>query len=157
MALMVFFNIPSRFLAGFFTDRVRTDHLRFLLVEVFLLQVIGTTVITVIILSQTIAMIYVFLVLFGFGSGANIIVRILIEGRFFGRKAFASIHGVTNLLHALIGFVTPIFAGWIYDTTGSYMIAFISFAALTMAGVCRVFFLRPPKPPAEDTDISKFM
>jgi MFS family permease len=154
MALMVFFNIPSTFLTGFFADRVRTDHLRFLLVGVFLLQVIG---ITVIILSQTIAMIYVFLILFGFGSGANIIVRILIEGRFFGRKAFASIHGVTNLLHAPIGFVTPIFAGWIYDTTGSYTIAFVSFATLTMAGACLVFFLRPPKPPAEVTDISKFM
>jgi len=154
MALMVFFNLPSRFLAGFLADRLRTDHLRFLLAGTFLFQAIG---VTVIILNQTIAMIYVFLILFGFGSGAIIVVRILIEGRFFGRKAFATIHGVTNLLQAPIGLVTPIFAGWVYDTTGSYTIAFISFTVLTMIGIFIVFFLRPPKPPAEVTDIHKFM
>ncbi len=154
MAMMVFFTIPSRLLAGFLADRLRTDHLRFLLAGTFLFQVIG---ITVILLSQTTAMIYVFLILFGFGSGANIIVRILIEGRFFGRKAFATIHGVSNLLQAPIGLVAPIFAGWIYDTTDSYTIAFISFAVLTMVGVFLVFFIRPPKPPAEVTDIHKFM
>jgi len=154
MAVMVFFNIPSRLLAGFLADRVRTDHLRFLLAGTFLFQVIG---ITVIVLNQTTAMIYVFLVLFGFGSGANIIVRILIESRFFGRKAFATIHGVTNMIQAPIGLVTPVFAGWVYDTTGSYTIAFISFGAITAVGTFLVFFLRPPKPPADVGDIHKFM
>jgi len=154
MALMVFFNIPSRFLAGFLADRLRIDHLRFLMVGTFLFQAIGMAII---VLNQTIPMIYVFLILFGFGSGANIIVRILIESRFFGRKAFATIHGLTNMLHAPIGLVTPIFAGWIYDTTGSYTIAFISFGALTTVGAIIMCFLRSPKPPAEVTDIHKFM
>ncbi len=154
MAMMVFFTIPSRFLAGFFGDRVRKDHLRFLLAGTFLFQVIG---IIVILLNQTIAMIYVFLILFGFGSGASIVVRILMEGRFFGRKAFATIHGATNMLHAPIGFVTPVFAGWIYDTTGTYTIAFISFVAITAVGAFLVCFLRPPKPPAQVTDVHKFM
>jgi len=154
MAVMAFFAIPSRFLAGFLADHIRTDHLRFLLAGTYLFQVIG---IIVILSSQATAMIYVFLILFSFGSGANIVVRILIEGRFFGRKAFATIHGVTNLLHAPVGLITPVFAGWIYDTTGSYTIAFISFAALTMVGVFIMFFLRPPKPPAEVTDIHEFI
>jgi len=154
MAVMAFFAIPSRFLAGFLADRLRTNQLQFLLAGTYLFQVIG---IIAILSSQTTAMIYVFLILFGFGSGAIIIVRILIEGRFFGRKAFATIHGVTNLLHAPVGLITPIFAGWIYDTTGSYTIAFISFAALTMIGVFLALFLRPPKPPAEVGDIHKFM
>ncbi|MFC1909037.1 MFS transporter, partial [Chloroflexota bacterium] len=102
MATMVFFQIPSRFFSAFLCDRLRVNYWRFLLVGSFLFQVMG---ITIILLNQSIAMIYVFLILYGFGSGAVILVRIMMEGRYFGRKAFASIHGITNVLHAPIGFV----------------------------------------------------
>jgi MFS family permease len=155
MAMMIFFQIPARFLSGLICDRLRIDRWRFLLAGAILLEAIG---IIIIILNQSIAMLYVFLILFGFGSGAVLVVRIMIEGRYFGRKAFASIHGCTNLLNAPIGLVAPIFAGWIYDASGNYIIAFLVLAVITTVGAFLTLFIRPPKPPAEvSTDVSKFM
>jgi len=154
MAMMVFFTIPSRFLAGFFGDHVRIDHLRFLLAGLFLIEAVG---ITAFLLNQTIAMVYVLLILYGFGSGASTPVRVIILGRYFGRKAHGIIHGSTNMLAAPIGFLAPMYAGWIYDTTSSYITAFITFAALATFAAFLICLVRPPQIPAEVTDIRKFM
>jgi MFS family permease len=154
MAIMVFFTIPSRFLAGFLGDRVKIDHLRFFLAGLFLLVAVG---IAAFLLNQTTAMIYVFLILFGLGSGAGIVVRIIILGRYFGRKAFGTIHGTANMFAAPISFLAPVYSGWIYDTTGSYRIALITFAALAAFATFFICLVRPPKAPAEVTDVHKFM
>jgi MFS family permease len=154
MAMMAFFYIPSRFLAGFLGDRVRTDHLRFLLAGLFLIVAVA---ITAFLLNQTIAMVYVFLILYGFGSGAGIVVRILILARYFGRKAHGMIHGTTNMLGTPLGFLAPVYSGWVYDTTGSYTNAFITFAVLATVGAFLICLVRPPKAPAEVTDVRKFM
>jgi len=154
MATMIFFQIPARFFSAFLCDRLRVNYWRFLLAGAFLFQAIG---ITVILLNQSLVMTYLFLILFGFGSGAVILIRILIEGRYFGRKAFASIHGVTNVINSPIGFATPVFTGWIYDTTGNYIIAFLTLAILTTVAALLVCLARPPKPPSKILDIEKII
>jgi len=154
MAMMVFFTIPSRFLVGFLSDRVRIDHLRFLLAGTYLFMAAG---ITAFLLNQTIAMIYVFLILYGFGSGASIPMKIILLGRYFGRKAHGIIHGTTSMIQAPTLFLAPVYAGWVYDTTGSYITAFITVAALATCATFIICLVRPPKPPVEVTDIHKFM
>jgi hypothetical protein len=42
-----------------------------------------------------------------------------------------------------------------YDTTGSYMTAFTVVAALLALSASIAFFILPPKPPAEISDIHK--
>jgi len=154
MAVMVFFTIPARFLAGFLADHVRKDRLQFLLAGAFLFQAIG---ITAFLLNQTIAMVYVLLILFGFGSGAGTPLKLFIGGRYFGRKAYGSIQGTSMMLGAPAALIAPVYAGWIYDTTGSYIIAFTTFAALAALATLLISLVRPPKPPAQVTDIRKFM
>jgi cyanate permease len=41
----------------------------------------------------------------------------------------------------------PIFAGWIYDITGSYTQAFTTTLGLAVIGVVLYIFAKPPKPP----------
>ena len=154
LAMMVFFTIPARFLGGFLADRVRKDRLQFLVAGAFLCQAIG---ITAFLLNQSIAMVYVFLILFGFGSGAPTPLRLIIGGRYFGRKAFASIQGTSSVFTAPLGLLAPVYAGWVYDTTGSYITAFILFAALVTFAAFLMCLVRPPKPPAQVTDVRKFM
>jgi len=154
MAMMVFFTIPSRFLGGFLADRIRKDRLQFLLAGAFLFQAIG---ITTFLLNQTVTMVYVFLILYGFGSGASTPSRLMIGARYFGRKAFASIQGTTMLFVAPLSLLAPVYTGWIYDTTDSYITALILFAALAAFATFLVCLLRPPKAPAKVTDIRKFM
>jgi OFA family oxalate/formate antiporter-like MFS transporter len=154
MALMVFFTIPARFIGGILADRVRKAHLPYLVAAAFLCQSLG---IVSFLINQNIAMVYVLLVLVGFGSGAPTPLRLTIGGRYFGRKAFASIQGSSMVFSAPVAFLSPVYAGWVYDTTGSYTGAFIVLAALSAFAAFLMFFVRPPKPPAEVTDIRRFL
>ena len=153
-AMMIFFTIPSRFISGLLADRVRKEHLQFVLAGSFVLQAAG---IVAFLLNQTVAMLYVLLVLYGFGNGAATPIVILIRGRYFGRKAFGSINGSSSMFLVPAAFTGPIYAGWIYDTTGSYITAFILFAALAIFSTILALLIRPPKPPARITDIRHFI
>ena len=64
-----------------------------------------------------------------------------------------SILGVGMLINAPLGFLSPIYAGWIFDTTGDYTIAFTTFAALLFGSTVVLLLLRPPAPPPQVTDI----
>ena len=154
VAMMVFFTIPGRFFGGFFADHVRKDRQNLLSAGAFLLQALG---IAAFLMHQTIAMVYVFLILYGMGSGAPSPLRLTMQGRFFGRKAFASIQGSTMMFAAPAGLLAPVYAGWIYDTTGNYIIAFGTFAGLAAFAALLMLFVRPPKPPDTVTDIHKFI
>ncbi|MFC2011513.1 MFS transporter [Chloroflexota bacterium] len=154
MSLMVFFTVPARFIGGVLADRVRKDRLQYLVAGSFLLQAIG---IAAFLLNQSTVMIYIFLILFGFGSGAPTPLRLTIGGHYFGRKAFASIQGTSMLCTAPAALLAPVYAGWVYDTTGSYMNAFIMYVALAAFAAFLMCLVRPPKSPAQVADIHKFM
>jgi len=144
MSMMVFFTIPSRLGAGILADRVPKSRLQFIAAGAFLLQALG---IAAFMIQPGIPMAYVMLILYGLGNGAPTPIRLSIGGRFFGRKAFASILGSTMLVTAPVSMVAPIYAGWIFDTTGSYDNAFILFAALLGIAALLVSFVRPPIAP----------
>ncbi len=147
-------SIASRFLAPVLGDRVKRGTLPFLFGGATLLQAVG---VTIFLLNQTVAMVYPFLIIYYIGHGGIVTLMQLIGGRYFGRKAFGSIRGSMTMFIMPFGILGPIYAGWIYDTTGSYITAFITIAiALVFAAAIR-FFTRPPKPPAEVGDISKIV
>ena len=58
-------------------------------------------------------------------------------------------------MRALFGIVAPIYAGWVYDTTGSYITAFVVFAVLLAVAMVLMSFARPPKPPETITELPK--
>ncbi len=147
-------SLPSRFMAGLLADRAKKDSVRFLYGGALLLQAIG---IATFLLNQTIAMVYPFVILFHIGWGAGITLLPIVGGRYFGRKAFGSISGSMIMFIMPVGILAPIFAGWVYDTIGSYIIVFTILAALLAFGTVVMFLTRPPKPPAEVTDIRKIV
>jgi sugar phosphate permease len=145
MSMMVFFTIPSRFLFGFFADHLNREHQKFLLTGAFLLMAMG---ISAFIIHQTTAMIYVFLILWGLGYGGITPADITIRTRYFGRKSYGSIQGITNLVAAPFSFFGPIYAGWVFDIRGDYTSAFISFAAIAAFAAMVISLVQKPKPPA---------
>jgi hypothetical protein len=56
-----------------------------------------------------------------------------------------------------LGIIAPIYAGWVYDTTGSYIGVFTLVAVLLAIAAVLVSFALPPKPPAQVTDIRKIV
>lgn len=158
MAMMIFFSLPTRFLSGIISDRLRNDQLRFVKMVSYFLQGIGVFIFLLFKDSSFVmVVVYIWFVLYGLGQGFGNTLNPLIRARFFGRKAFGSIHGITQMLSTPIGVIAPTYAGWIYDTTGSYERAFIQFSVLLGIAVVLSFFLLPPKPPAQVEDVRKFV
>jgi len=154
MGMMVFFTIPSRTLAGLIADRLKKTQLQLLWAAGCLLRAFG---IGFFLFSQTPAMIYVFLILYGIGTGVVAPLDIIVRARYFGRKAYGSIAGSSSMFTAPFGVIAPIFTGWVYDTTGSYINALIVFASLFILIAILLFFVRSPKPPSVVSSIDKFM
>ena len=154
LAMMVSVSIPFRLVGGFLADRVRKDHLRFIIVGAYFMQALGFAVF---LLNQSTAMIYVWFILYGIGQGVSLTPLTAMRARYFGRKAFGSIQGIATMLNTPVGVAAPIYVGWVYDTTGSYITAFTLIAALLTFSTVLAAFVLPPKPPAHITDISKFV
>ena len=147
-------GIAARLIGGVFADRINNKQLRFLFGGAILLQGIG---IAIFLLDKTIASVYPFLILNYVGFGVSIVLASLIWGRYFGRKAFGSIRGSSTMGAMPMVILGPIYAGWIFDTSGNYIVAFRVIAVLFALASVLMFFARPPKPPAEVSDISKIV
>jgi len=154
LGIIILTSTPSRLIGGFLMDHVQIRYIRFLMAGAFLLQAVG---VTAFLLNQTIAMIYVFLILFWLGVGIALPLEAGIRARYFGRKAFGSIGGTSVIFTTPIGVLAPIYAGWVYDTSGSYIPAFTLFAILFGISAVLVSLACPPKPPAQVTDVRKFL
>ncbi len=154
MVILVASSIPARFVGGLITDRIGTNRLRFLMAVAYLLEGAG---IAIFLLNPSMATIYIWFVVYGIGYGTGLTVSSVIRARYFGRKAFGSIYGTSMMLLAPAGVLAPIYAGWVYDTNGTYLPAFTLFAILLAVAVIILPFARPPKPPAQVTDIRKIV
>ncbi|MFC1900760.1 MFS transporter [Chloroflexota bacterium] len=154
MGMMVFFTIPSRFIGGIIADRVKKNRMSLLIGGSLLFQAAGLAAFCIYPSTVTV---YVMLILYGFGSGATVPLYLLLMARYFGRKAYGSIHGVTSLLRSPVQFASPVYAGWVYDTTGSYMTAFMVFASTAAVAAVVMFFCRPPKIPDQIGDVRSFV
>ncbi|MBI2936370.1 MAG: MFS transporter [Chloroflexi bacterium] len=91
---------------------------------------------------------YIFIALYAFSEMTHP-AMIALVGDFFGRKSFGTVRGVSQFFSTFASFGMPVYAGWVWDTTGSYTGALIPFAIA--AGIAAVLYLvvRPPKAPVE--------
>ena len=85
--------------------------------------------------------------LLALGFGAGYTSSAVVLARFFGSGVFAQVLGGNYLIAGILQAISPGLAGWTYDLTGSYRIAFISAALLSTLGALCTWFLRVPSPP----------
>lgn len=79
--------------------------------------------------SSSVAMLYVFAVIFGALNGVGILLAPIIA-EYFGYKSLGAIVGAIIFANNLGSAISPTLAGEIFDTTGSYRLAFLSCALL---------------------------
>jgi sugar phosphate permease len=154
MSIWVTASLPTRFIGGWVADRIKINQLRFLVAFAYFLETIG---VLIFLKYQSITVVYIWFLLYGFGSGLATTANPLIRARYFGRKALGSIQGISSMLMTPIGVIAPIYAGWIYDTTGSYLSAFTQFAVLLGVASVLALFNLPPKPPAKITGVNQIV
>ncbi len=149
MSVFITASIPARFLGGFLIDRISTPNMRFALAGSFLLQCAGVSLF--LLNPESMFVLYTFFVLYGVGMGAVMPMTPVLRARYFGRKSFGTIAGWSRALTIPVGVAGPVLAGWIYDSTGSYQVAFEIFAITLGISVVVMAFARPPKPPARSS------
>jgi nitrate/nitrite transporter NarK len=93
---------------------------------------------------------YTFFILYGLGMGASFTLTPAIRARYFGRRSFGTIAGISRAIIMPVGVIGPVLAGYIFDQTGSYMTAFILFAVLLGISSVIMASVTPPKQPEKN-------
>lgn len=75
---------------------------------------------------------YIIVAIYGLGYGGVVPIIPTLAGNFFGTRSIGSIIGAINAAYTAGAAIGPLLAGYIFDITGSYSIAFVS-AAIAMA------------------------
>ena len=74
-------------------------------------------------------------------------VNWIMLGDYFGRGRFASLMGFMSVFHNIGLVITPIYAGWIKDTTGSYDLVLATLAPLFVVSAFAFAMSTRPDPP----------
>jgi MFS family permease len=138
LGLMVLMSVPGRFIFGWLGDRFDKKKLLFLLC---ILQGLG---IFIFINASTLPLLYLFVVVYGLGYGGVIPLTVALRADLFGRKNYATIAGISMTLSTVGTVSAPLLAGYLYDVTQSYSLAFYTFIMLIV--LSGIFFLLIPRP-----------
>ncbi len=142
MGLTQAVGIPARVITGFIIDRINVNYQRFVMAAGISVQVLGTVVFLA---GNNTGAIYTWIILYSTGSGISQAVGLPLQARYFGRKAFGAMMGLTAALQLPVGLAAPTFIGWIYDTTGSYSNIITAMAIALAVTAVIACFLRSPK------------
>ena len=93
--------------------------------------------------SRELWMLYLFAVIFGLGYGGLAPLASLVVAEQFGLSAHGTILGSTDFVFTIGSATGPALAGRIFDTTGSYQLAFSMCAALSVIAIILALLLRP--------------
>jgi hypothetical protein len=85
--------------------------------------------------------------LFGAGYGGMLVLGPVVTGNYFGERAFPIINSVLAPVMLPFAAAAPAGAGYIFEASGSYDIAFAIAIALLVTGLVAAFFMKPPPVP----------
>jgi MFS family permease len=131
--------LPSQLIAGAVADKLPKPPVLFGFLS---LQASGIMVLA---FTEDIRMAFVFAILYGIGFGGRIPLLTAIRGEYFGRKAFATIMGLSQMPNNIAMMFAPLFAAYMFDTQGTYMVPFFIFSILNFLGAILVLWVRKPK------------
>ncbi len=130
-------GIGSTLIGGHIGDRLP---IRF---AIFGFAILQSAAVVVLLLAHSMPMILLFALLMGAGEGRGSLTT-AIRGVYFGRRAFASIMGMSMVPMNVLLFAAPLFAGYMFVETGSYSIPFTTVALGSAVGASLFLLLGEP-------------
>lgn len=123
--------------SGFLADRLPVKHVA---AVAFVLMGLG-----IFFMSQIngLALAYAFAIVHGIVWGAWNNLQILLVANQFGRGSLGAIRGVIQPVQTVVSAAGPIAAAWVFDNTGSYDPALITFSILLATAGILVMAMRP--------------
>jgi MFS family permease len=128
---------------GFIGDFINK---RYLIALSLGLQAIGLFIFSII-STDRMWLLIIFLLTFGPGFGGLIPLKLSIQADYFGTKKYGTIMGLMTVISTVGGLASPVFAGWIYDITGSYQLAWQLFTLITLPAIPLILMTRSPQTP----------
>lgn len=122
-------RFPPRYLAAFFFS-------------------VGATGVVVLGLADTMFLLFVFAMCYGFGAGTSPVFQNVIWADYFGRRYLGSIRGMFAPVQALGTGVSPFLAGWMFDKTGSYDSILVIMGLGAFGAAALMLLARPPTVPS---------
>jgi sugar phosphate permease len=119
---------------------------RYAIVLCFGLQALG---VFVLFNAESIAMVWIYVAIFGFSMGGVIVLLPLVVAHFFGLTAFGVIMGTLSLILALGNASGALISGLIHDLFGSYRYAMIAYMSLYLLAILSIFLAGKPRRYAE--------
>lgn len=138
LGTMTLMSVPGRLTGGWLADRLNVQHLYFI---ASIIQAIGLFIFA---RATSMSGVWLFVVIYGLSYGMRITIDPAMRAKLFGHKAFGSIMGYLGAFAIIGSFAGPFFAGWIYDTTNSYTIAFLTFSGAMLIAGTLVVLIKPP-------------
>jgi len=131
-------SFGSRLFTGWISDKITYRTL-------FILAVSGQLVSIILgFFSSIFIALLLFVILLGLSYGSVHVLRTVALRRYYGSTHLGPILGLAASLGQVGSISGPVFAGWTYDTTGSYDLAWIVSAILLLAGIPLLAALKKP-------------
>jgi predicted MFS family arabinose efflux permease len=128
-------SVAGRLTVGTLADRIRGKHAFIICFIPLIASLLAMLVIA------TPWPLYAAVAIYGFAHGGFFTVVSPTIAEYFGTHAHGATFGTVLFFGTIGGALGPILAGRVFDTTGSYTLAFASLAALAVIGLVMVFSL----------------
>jgi OFA family oxalate/formate antiporter-like MFS transporter len=138
LGLLVGISCLGRLLGGILGDRIEP---RYIAACACALQAIG---LVIFINARVLTLLYAYVVAYGVAYGALIVLPPVLLGAYYGRRNFSAIQGISYAPFTIIAGAGPIFAGFVFDVVGSYVIPLSVAAAFCAVGVVCALLAKPP-------------
>ncbi len=142
LSVMALLGAPGRVIFGWLGDIFPK---RYVMAGCFIFQTIGLMMFTHIPGPVGIGL---FLILYAPTYAGVLPLIPAIQAEYFGRQWFGTIRGMMTPITLISGVVGPVFAGTVFDITGSYQIAFTVFAFSLIVALLLILTAKRPEIPA---------
>jgi len=142
LGLLGGFSVPGRIISGFISDKIQWQRM-------LALACFGTalSILLLLFFFEGVWMLYCFVFFYGICHGSRVPAHLGILGEFFGMGSVGALIGITAAIAVFIGAFAPYLAGFIFDTTGSYFVAFmIVMVLLLSSGIIASVMKKPVAP-----------
>ena len=141
ITVYAFNAIVAKLIYGFVSERV---HIRYLVIICFIGAAIGVAILNA---ATTIQALFAYTVVYGFTRGSFLTIMPLTYANYFGRRFLGTIRGFSTPFNLFASAGGPLFAAWIFDTKGSYSLAFTVFSVTFLLGAFFMFLAKPRRLP----------
>jgi len=138
VSVLCVFSIPARIGFGKLGDIIDKRYV------VMMVASLHAVAFAVLLKTTNLAMLYGYSALLGIGVGGLTTMLPGLVADYFGRKHFGAVYGALEMVTTLGNMMGSVYGGWIYDTTKSYFLAFLSGIIIALLAIVLVYLA--PKP-----------